>query len=70
MGEGEGERFYRMWEFYLVASEIAFRRMGRMVFQLQLSRRVDALPIRRDYMLDWEGLEQRRQSFSTQVAAE
>lgn len=64
------ERFFRMWEFYLVASEIAFRRMGQMVFQLQLSRSVDALPITRDYMLDWERLEQRRQSFSTQVAAE
>ena len=64
------ERFFRMWEFYLVAAEIAFRRMGHMVFQLQLSRSVDALPITRDYMLDWERLEQRRQTFNNEVAAE
>ena len=30
------ERFVRMWEFYLAASEMAFREQGMMVFQLQL----------------------------------
>lgn len=44
------ERFCRMWEFYLAASEMAFRWQGHMVFQLQLARRVDALPLSRDYM--------------------
>ncbi len=44
------ERFCRMWEFYLAASEMAFRWQGHMVFQLQLARRVDALPMSRDYM--------------------
>lgn len=44
------ERFCRMWEFYLALSEIAFRYFGYMNFQIQLTKRVDALPIVRDYM--------------------
>ncbi|MGR4864541.1 class I SAM-dependent methyltransferase [Caulobacter sp. LARHSG274] len=44
------ERFCRMWEFYLNLSEVGFRRRGCMVFQIQLAKRVDALPIVRDYM--------------------
>ncbi len=48
----KGEAFCRMWEFYLAASETAFRYQGLMVFQLQLTKRVDTLPITRDYM--WE----------------
>lgn len=46
------ERFCRMWEFYLAASEVAFRRHGHAVFQLQLAKRVDAVPITRDYITD------------------
>ncbi len=48
------ERFCRMWEMYLVGSEITFRRSTCMVFQMQLARAVDSVPITRDYMLDWE----------------
>ena len=48
------ERFCRMWEFYLVGSELAFRRMGHMVFQMQLAKRHDAVPLTRDYITDWE----------------
>jgi cyclopropane-fatty-acyl-phospholipid synthase len=48
------ERFCRMWEVYLTGSEIAFRRGGCMVFQMQLAKEVDSVPIIRDYMLDWE----------------
>ena len=44
------ERFCRMWEFYLVSSEAAFRWFGMMNVQVQLTRRVDALPLTRDYM--------------------
>ncbi|HEX6143977.1 MAG TPA: class I SAM-dependent methyltransferase, partial [Geminicoccaceae bacterium] len=43
-------RFGRMWEFYLVGSELAFRHGGHMVFQIQLARRQDAVPLTRDYM--------------------
>jgi cyclopropane-fatty-acyl-phospholipid synthase len=48
------ERFCRMWEFYLVLCEIGFRRRTNVVFQIQLAKRVDAVPITRDYMVDWE----------------
>ncbi|NBW11028.1 MAG: class I SAM-dependent methyltransferase [Caulobacteraceae bacterium] len=44
------ERFCRMWEFYLAASEVAFRELGHMVFQLQLTKRQDAVPLTRDYL--------------------
>jgi cyclopropane-fatty-acyl-phospholipid synthase len=48
------ERFCRMWEFYLVGSELAFRSMGHMVFQMQIAKRQDAVPLTRDYVHDWE----------------
>jgi cyclopropane-fatty-acyl-phospholipid synthase len=48
------ERFCRMWEMYLVVSEITFRRHDFMIFQMQLAKSVDAVPLTRDYMLDWE----------------
>jgi cyclopropane-fatty-acyl-phospholipid synthase len=45
-----GERFCRMWEFYFSAFEAAFRLEDLVVFQFQLARRNDVLPVRRDYM--------------------
>jgi len=48
------ERFCRMWEFYLAGSEVAFRHQGHMVWQMQMARRVDTVPLTRDYMFDWE----------------
>jgi cyclopropane-fatty-acyl-phospholipid synthase len=45
------ERFFRMWEFYLQSCEAGFRHSGLTVFQLQLAKKVDTLPITRDYML-------------------
>jgi cyclopropane-fatty-acyl-phospholipid synthase len=48
------ERFCRMWEFYLAGSEIAFRHQGHVNFQIQLAKRVDSVPMTRDYMVDWE----------------
>ena len=44
------ERFFRMFEFYLAGSELAFRRKDHMVFQIQLARRLDAVPFTRDYL--------------------
>ncbi len=49
-----GERFARMWEFYLAGSEVGFRYQNLMVFQIQLAKSVATLPITRDYMLDTE----------------
>ena len=48
------ERFCRMWEFYLIGCEVAFRNMGQMVFQMQISRHQEAVPLTRDYMVDFE----------------
>jgi cyclopropane-fatty-acyl-phospholipid synthase len=48
------ETFCRMWEFYLAASETAFRYQNLVVFQIQLARNVKALPITRDYMFKGE----------------
>ncbi len=55
------ERFCRMFEFYLAASELAFRRAGQMVFQIQLTRDQQAVPLSRDYMFEAE----RRSAAST-----
>ncbi len=46
------ERFCRMWEFYLISAEMMFRTGAQEVFHMQLSRRRDASPLRRDYMVD------------------
>jgi cyclopropane-fatty-acyl-phospholipid synthase len=44
------ERFCRMWEFYLAASEATFRWGGHMVFQVQVAKSIDAVPLTRDYI--------------------
>src|SRR6516225_3369928 len=44
------ERFARMWEFYLAASEMAFRKQNMMNFQVQLTKRQGVVPITRDYI--------------------
>jgi cyclopropane-fatty-acyl-phospholipid synthase len=49
-----GERFARMWEFYLVAAELGFLHGSHMVYQLLLSERRDDVPVTRDYMFDGE----------------
>lgn len=48
------ERFCRMWDFYLAASESAFRWQGMMVFQIQLAHKQDAVPLTRDYITQEE----------------
>lgn len=48
------ERFCRMWEFYLRSAEEYFLSGNNVVFQIQVSRERNAVPIRRDYMLDTE----------------
>jgi len=44
------EKFFRMWEFYLLASEYSFRNMGNVVFQIQISKKMNNLPVTRNYM--------------------
>ena len=43
-------RFFRMWQFYLAGAEAAFRYGGLVNWQLQYTRRRDAIPMTRDYM--------------------
>jgi cyclopropane-fatty-acyl-phospholipid synthase len=49
-----GERFCRMWEYYLAMCEVGFRYQNLMVFQLQLVKDQSVLPLTRDYMHDNE----------------
>jgi cyclopropane-fatty-acyl-phospholipid synthase len=44
------ERFALMWEFYLAACEMTFRKQAMMNFQIQLTRRQGVVPITRDYL--------------------
>ncbi len=44
------ERFCRMWRYYLAASELAFRNDGHVIYQIQLAKRQDAVPLTRDYL--------------------
>ncbi len=57
-----GERFCRMWEFYLAGSETSFRIDGHMVFQIQLAKRQDTVPLTRDYILEREAELRRRET--------
>ena len=44
------ERFFRMWEFYLLISKYSFINMGNNVFQIQISKNINNLPITRNYI--------------------
>src|SRR3954471_8324376 len=44
------ERFALMWEFYLAASEMTFRKQDMMNFQIQLTRRQGVVPMTRNYI--------------------
>jgi cyclopropane-fatty-acyl-phospholipid synthase len=54
IANSQGTRFCRMWEFYLAGAEMAFREQHQMVFQIQLSPSIDAVPLTRDYMVEDE----------------
>lgn len=47
-----GETFCRMWEFYLAASASSFLWRDMVVFQFQLARSLDAVPLTREYLYD------------------
>ena len=44
------EKFLRMWEFYLVGCEMAFKWGDQVVFQLQLTKKLTSVPNTRDYI--------------------
>lgn len=45
-----GDRFCRMWEFYLAAAEIGFRYQGLAVFQIQFAKQIESVPRTRAYI--------------------
>ena len=60
------DRFCRMWDYYLCASEVSFRNSGLVVFQVQLAKRLEDLPLTRDYITEIE----ENELSATRVAAE
>ena len=44
------DRFIRMWRYYLIACFSTFEQEQQGVFQFQMGRRIDAVPITRDYL--------------------
>ena len=44
------DRFFRMWEFYLLASKYSFVNMGNVVFQIQIAKNINNLPLTRNYI--------------------
>jgi len=44
------QRFVRMWEFYLAASEMSFREQAMMNFQIQITKKQRVTPMTRDYI--------------------
>jgi cyclopropane-fatty-acyl-phospholipid synthase len=60
-----------MWEFYLAGSEASFRYMNNMVFQMQIARRQEAVPLTRDYIGEAERrMQDERRGKAASIAAE
>ena len=53
-----------MWEYYLQVCELGFHYQSLCVFQVQLAKKIGAVPVTRDYMYD------RQDARPAQVAAE
>jgi cyclopropane-fatty-acyl-phospholipid synthase len=57
-----------MWEFFLSMSETAFRYEDVAIFQIQLARHQEAVPLTRDYIAQREAeLRQRELARSARV---
>jgi len=48
------EQFFRMWEFYLAGSEMAFRWEQLFIFQIQITKDQFAVPDNRNYIAEGE----------------
>jgi cyclopropane-fatty-acyl-phospholipid synthase len=64
------ERFVRMWQFYLACCEASFRCGDDVVYQMQLSKKVDTLPITRAYIAEGERNLRQREKAPLRIAAE
>lgn len=56
------DRFCRMWEFYLAGCEAGFRHGGLMVFQIQIAKRLESVPLTRDYIAERESALRRQET--------
>jgi cyclopropane-fatty-acyl-phospholipid synthase len=63
------EKFCRMWDLYLVICEMGFRYENLMVFQIQLSKSLETVPLTRDYMFEWERAQDEREKSATRDKA-
>jgi cyclopropane-fatty-acyl-phospholipid synthase len=63
-------RFVRMWEFYLACCEASFRCGDDVVYQIQIAKQVDTLPITRDYIAERERRLRQRERAALRIAAE
>jgi cyclopropane-fatty-acyl-phospholipid synthase len=63
-------RFVRMWEFYLASCEASFRCGDDVVYQIQISKQVDTLPVTRRYMAERELRLRQRERAGLRLAAE
>jgi cyclopropane-fatty-acyl-phospholipid synthase len=48
------ERFCRMWDVYLVGTELFFTHQGGFIFQIQIAKEQTAVPLTRDYIYEAE----------------
>jgi cyclopropane-fatty-acyl-phospholipid synthase len=63
-------RFVRMWEFYLASCEASFRCGDDVVYQIQISKQVDTLPVTRRYIAEREARLRERERAVLRLAAE
>ena len=62
------ERFCRMWEYFLATAEIAFRFRDMMVFQIQICKEQEGVPLTRNYInLEEERLRQLDSSYQSTI---
>ena len=47
------ERFFRMFNFYLKSCEMSFLHGDQVVYQLQLTKKLNTAPSTRDYIYSW-----------------
>jgi cyclopropane-fatty-acyl-phospholipid synthase len=64
------KRFARMWEFYLASCEASFRCGDDVVYQIQICRQVDTLPVTRRYIQEREARLIQRERAGLRLAAE
>jgi cyclopropane-fatty-acyl-phospholipid synthase len=63
-------RFVRMWEFYLASCEASFRCGDDVVYQIQIAKQVDTLPVTRRYIGERELRLRQRERAGLRLAAE